>query len=211
MKKRLSGLYAVTPENVHTEALLDMVRQALIGGAATVQYRNKSGDVALQHEQASELLNLCREHDTPFIINDNLRLADLIDADGLHLGSEDAALAEARIVLGPKKIIGVSCYNRVESALEAQQQGADYVAFGSFFTSPTKPHATPAPIALLHAATRLVHLPIVAIGGITLQNAGHLIDAGADAIAVISGLFDAPNIELAAQAFNALFKIESEE
>ena len=205
-----SGVYALTPECADTARLLQMVEAALKGGVAAVQYREKTGDVALRHEQASELLPLCRRYGAPLIINDDLRLADLADADGVHLGREDAGLREARIILGPKKIVGVSCYQNLELARQAQADGADYVAFGSFHPSPTKPQALRAPLRLLHDAAEL-KLPVVAIGGITAENAVALIEAGADAIAVISALFDAPDIEQAARELNRLFEIESEE
>lgn len=204
----INGLYAVTPECADTSRLLDLVRQALTGGASAIQYRNKGGDVALQHEQASELLEICRSGHVPLIINDNLRLADLIDADGLHLGKEDARLKEARIILGPDKIIGVSCYNSLALAQEAETQGADYVAFGSFFPSPTKPAAVRAPMALLQQAKQALTVNIVAIGGITLDNAASLVAAGADALAVISAVFDAPDVKAAAQAFANLYPVE---
>jgi thiamine-phosphate pyrophosphorylase len=205
-----SGVYALTPECADTTRLLLMVEAALKGGAAAVQYREKTGDVALRHEQASELLPLCRKYKVPLIINDDLRLADLADADGVHLGREDAGLREARIILGPKKIVGVSCYQSLERAREAQAMGADYVAFGSFYPSPTKPQALRAPLRLLHEAAE-IKVPVVAIGGITAENAQVLIEAGADAVAVISALFDAPDIEAAARELNNLFEIESED
>lgn len=205
-----SGVYALTPECADTARLLQMVEAALKGGAAAVQYREKTGDVALRFEQASELLPLCRRYHVPLIINDDLRLADLADADGVHLGREDAGLREARIILGPKKIVGVSCYQSLAQAREAQAMGADYVAFGSFYASPTKPQAQRAPVQLLHEAAGL-KVPVVAIGGITAENAQALIESGADSIAVISALFDAPDIEQAARELNRLFEIESEE
>lgn len=205
-----SGVYALTPECTDTGRLLRMVEAALKGGVAAVQYREKSGDVALRHEQASELLPLCRRYHVPLIINDDLRLADLTDADGVHLGQEDASLREARLILGPEKIIGASCYQSLDLAQQAAAAGADYVAFGSFYPSPTKPQAARASLQLLHEAGRL-SVPVVAIGGITLENALPLIEAGADAIAVITALFEVPDIEKAAKAFNCLFEIESED
>lgn len=205
-----SGVYALTPECGDTGRLLEMVEVALKGGVAAVQYREKTGDVALRHEQASELLGLCRRYQVPLIINDDLRLADLVEADGVHLGREDAGLREARIILGPEKIIGVSCYQSLDMARQAQKDGADYVAFGSFYASPTKPQAQRASLQLLHEAAEL-KVPVVAIGGITQENAAEVIEAGADAIAVISALFDAPNVESAARALNRLFVCESEE
>ncbi|MDO9636785.1 MAG: thiamine phosphate synthase, partial [Thiobacillus sp.] len=135
------GVYAITPETADTEHLLMQVEAALAGGVAAVQYRDKSGDVARRHEQASELVALCRPFGVPLIVNDDLRLADLCDADGIHLGRDDASLREARIILGRDKIVGASCYQSLERALAAQAAGADYVAFGSFFASPTKPVA----------------------------------------------------------------------
>src|SRR5574340_1002489 len=205
------GLYAITPETADTGQLLAQVEAALLGGAAAVQYRDKSGDVARRHEQASELAALCRRYGAPLIVNDDLRLADLTDADGVHLGRDDASLREARIILGPRKFIGASCYQSVELAQAAQAAGADYVAFGSFFASPTKPAAPRARLDMLHSAARVVRVPIVAIGGITLANAPALLDAGADCLAVLSALFDAPDIRASAHALNQLFATESEQ
>lgn len=201
----ISGLYAITPGQADTARLLEQVRAVLKGGAAVVQYRSKSQDAGLLHEQASELLTLCREFHVPLIVNDSLRLADLVGADGLHLGREDASLLQARLVLGKEKIVGVSCYNSLELALESEAKGADYVAFGSFFPSMTKPAAVAAPLALLREAKGRLTIPIVAIGGISVDNAPALIEAGADAVAVISGLFDTPDIQLAAQKYSQLF------
>lgn len=205
------GVYAITPETADTEHLLMQVEAALAGGVAAVQYRDKSDDVARRHEQASELVALCRPFGVPLIVNDDLRLADLCDADGVHLGRDDASLREARIILGRGKLIGASCYQSLELALAAQAAGADYVAFGSFFASPTKPVAGRAGLDLLREAAPLIHLPLVAIGGITLGNAPQLLDAGADSLAVLSALFDAPDIRAAARALNQLFETESEQ
>jgi len=205
------GIYAITPETPDTERLLKQVEAALAGGVAAVQYRDKSGDVARRHEQASELVALCRRFGVPLIVNDDLRLADLCDADGVHLGRDDGSLREARIILGRDKLIGASCYQSLELALTAQAAGADYVAFGSFFPSPTKPTAGRAEPALLREAAPRIHVPLVAIGGITLANAPALLDAGADSLAVLSALFDAPDIRAAAHALNQLFETESEQ
>lgn len=205
------GLYAITPETADTERLLAQVEAALAGGVAAVQYRDKSGDVARRHEQASELVALCRRFGVPLIVNDDLRLADLTDADGVHLGRDDGSLREARIILGKNKFIGASCYQSVELAQAAQSAGADYVAFGSFFPSPTKPDAARTDTALLRAATRTIHIPIVAIGGITLANAPALLDAGADSLALLSALFYAADIRASAHALNQLFAAEPEE
>ncbi|MFZ3042134.1 MAG: thiamine phosphate synthase [Thiobacillus sp.] len=205
------GVYAITPETADTEHLLMQVEAALAGGVAAVQYRDKSGDVARRHEQASELVALCRPFGVPLIVNDDLRLADLCDADGVHLGRDDASLREARIILGRGKLVGASCYQSLERALAAQAAGADYVAFGSFFASPTKPAAGRAGLDLLREAAPLIHVPLVAIGGITLANALQLLDAGADSLAVLSALFDAPDIRASARALNHLFETESEQ
>lgn len=205
------GIYAITPDTDDTAKLLSQVEAALAGGVAAVQYRDKSGDVARRHEQASELHALCRRHHVPLIINDDLRLADLCGADGVHLGRDDGSLREARIILGPDKLIGASCYQSLELARAAQDAGADYVAFGSFFASPTKPAAGRADAALLRRAASSIRIPVVAIGGITVGNAPPLLDAGADSLAVLSALFDAADIRAAAHALNQLFEVESEQ
>ena len=207
----ISGLYAITRETDDTAQLLVAVTAALRGGAMAVQYRDKSADVARQHEQASELLVLCHRYNVPLIINDSLRLADLVGADGVHLGRADGSVHEARIVLGHDRIIGVSCYQSLPSALAAQAAGADYVAFGSFFPSLTKPDAGRAELVLLRQAARVIHRPIVAIGGITLQNAESLIMAGADSVAVIGALFDGRDTEAVASQFADLFFDETED
>jgi thiamine-phosphate pyrophosphorylase len=206
MKAAIKGLYAITPETADTDLLLRQTGLALAGGASFVQYRHKSDDVALKHEQAVELLVLCRRHHIPLIINDDVRLATLIGADGVHLGADDVTLKEARINLGPDKIIGVSCYQDLAAARRFETEGADYVAFGSFYPSSTKPEAKPCPLTLLTEAKQHLSVPIVAIGGITPVNAPALIHAGADAVAVISALFDADDIQLTATHFASLFQ-----
>ena len=205
------GVYAITPETADTERLLAQVEAALMGGVSAVQYRDKSGDIARRHEQASELVALCRQFSVPLIVNDDLRLADLTDADGVHLGRDDGSLREARIILGKNKFIGASCYQSLELAQAAQAAGANYVAFGSFFPSPTKPAAPRASLDLLREAAPHINVPLVAIGGITLANAPQLLDAGADCLAVLSALFDAPDIRASAHDLNQLFEVESEQ
>lgn len=206
MKPRLSGLYAVTPDLADTPDLLARVEAALAGRARAVQYRNKSASTALRLAQGRALLALCRRYHVPLIINDHLDLALAFDADGVHLGAEDGSLAQAREKLGPDKILGASCYDRIDAALAARRAGADYVAFGSFFPSGVKPDAVHAPLALLKEAKQRVSLPVVAIGGVTPENAPQLIAAGADAVAVISALFGAADVKRAAQRFDALFQ-----
>jgi thiamine-phosphate pyrophosphorylase len=202
---KIAGLYAITPDEPDTEILASKVRAALAGGARLLQYRNKSADPRLRHEQAMRLLALCRAACVPFIINDDLALALAIDAQGLHLGRDDGEVAAARAKLGSGKLLGASCYDRMDLAVSARAQGADYVAFGGAFASTTKPGAARAPISLYGDARMRLGLPVVAIGGLTPENAGTIIEAGADAVAVISALFDAPDVEAAARRFSDLF------
>lgn len=201
---RIKGLYAVTPDLSDTELLLAQAEAALQGGTALMQYRNKSASAALRREQATALLATCRDYGIPLIINDHVELAVELNADGVHVGSDDGDIANVRLRLGPEKIIGVSCYNRIDLAQQAKEQGADYVAFGSCFGSGTKPAAAHAPLELFHEAKH-IGLPAVAIGGITVDNAPLAIRAGADSIAVIGALWTAPDIRQAAQTFSNLF------
>jgi len=200
-KTPIKGLYAITPEASDTRELLRKVRLALLGGAQVVQYRNKSADSVMRLEQARALRELTREFSVPLIINDDPGLALLTDAEGVHLGGEDGTVAAAREVLGSGKIIGVSCYNRMPLAQQAVRQGADYVAFGSFFASTVKPDAVTASPDLLRRARREIDLPLVAIGGITAINGAQLLEAGANALAVISALFGSDDIQNTARQF----------
>jgi len=204
----IKGLYAVTPDVADTALLLAKVETVLAAGARLLQYRNKSADAARRGEQARALRAVCRRHAATLIINDDVTLARAIDADGVHVGADDPALALAREQLGSQKIIGVSCYDDLQRARAAATQGADYVAFGSFFASAVKPDAVRAPLSVLPAA-RAFGVPVVAIGGITLDNAGGLIAAGADAVAVISALFAAPDPAGATRNFCRLFEVEA--
>jgi thiamine-phosphate pyrophosphorylase len=208
LNARIKGLYAITPDEADTAELLRKVRSSLSGGARTVQYRNKVAGAALRLEQALALRELTREFDALLIVNDDVALAQQAEADGVHLGGEDGSVAEARALLGGGKLIGVSCYNRLALAREAAQRGADYVAFGSFFASTVKPQAVAATTELLRQARRELALPIVAIGGITAQNGAQLLEAGANALAVISAVFSAPDVEGAAREFSNLFEQE---
>ena len=194
---KLRGLYAITPEG---PGLTRKVRDALTGGIALLQYRCKPGDVS----QAKELARLARSHGVPFIVNDDVELALEVGADGAHLGREDGDLRSARKKLAGK-ILGASCYDRLELARTAVAAGADYIAFGSVFASPTKPHAVRAPLALFGQA-RALGVPLAAIGGVTLDNARQVIDAGADLLAVISDLFDADDIAARARDYQKLFR-----
>ena len=207
MSKRVNGLYAVTPESADSIALIGKVDAALRGGAHVVQYRSKSAEDSLRHAQAAHIAHLCRSHNALFIVNDSVELARAVGADGVHLGKDDGDVVAARAVLGHGKLIGVSCYDDIVRARAAQFQGADYVAFGSFFPSATKPMARRAGLDLLRIAALEISLPVVAIGGISEDNAAALIAAGADAIAVVSTLFDAPDVETQARRFARLFSI----
>jgi thiamine-phosphate pyrophosphorylase len=197
----ISGLYAITPEEHDTAALLNKVRQALQGGVQVLQYRNKLGNASLRQTQATALLELTREFAVPLIINDDAALAKQVDADGVHLGGEDGSVAAARALLGDEKIIGLSCYNQIELAHRAVTQPVDYIAFGAFFNSTVKPGAPVATLDLLRQARREITLPLVAIGGITLENGASVLTAGADALAIISALFNAKDITRTARQF----------
>lgn len=201
----LRGLYAITPDDADTESLLQRVEVVLRVGVSCLQYRNKSAGDAMRAAQASALQALCSVHHVPLIINDDWRLAAATGAAGVHLGQDDAALPDARAALGEGAIIGASCHDNAQLARRAVAQGASYVAFGAFFPSPTKPGARRATLDLLHGMSELP-VPVVAIGGITPDNARPLIRSGADLIAVISGIFDAPDPAAATRAYLSCFQ-----
>lgn len=203
--RAIKGLYALTPDSLDTEDLLRRVRLALAGGVRVLQYRNKIADAALRLVQAQAIRLLTREFAAVFIVNDDAQLAAAAGADGVHLGAADGAINSARILLGHDKLIGVSCYNKLALAHEAAKAGADYVAFGAFYTSSVKPEAAVATLALLRAARAELALPIVAIGGINADNGAALVEAGADALAVISAVFDAADIQQSAKNLTKLF------
>jgi thiamine-phosphate pyrophosphorylase len=205
-RKRIECLYAVTPEASDTDWLCERAGAVLAGGARVIQYRSKSPDVRLRREQVDRLFELCRLRAALLIVNDDVALAREAGADGVHLGRTDMSPAAARAVLGDAALIGVSCYDSLERAQIAQDAGADYVAFGSFFRSSSKPDAVRAPVELLRVARAALDLPIVAIGGITAENGRMLIEAGADALAVVSALFHVPDSLAAARALTALFE-----
>ncbi|MFO1435006.1 MAG: thiamine phosphate synthase [Gammaproteobacteria bacterium] len=201
------GLYAITPERItDIEELLKRVEQAIRGGAVMVQYRAKS---SAQESHARALLVICRKLNVPLIVNDDAELASRIGADGVHLGAADMSLTGARQLLGTQAIIGVSCYNDYTRAQMAVSRGANYVAFGSFFSSPTKPNAARAPLELLRRARAELGAPVVAIGGITPENGGSLIAAGADLLAAIDGLFGSSDVLSAARRYAALFTTQT--
>lgn len=202
------GLYAITPDEPDTSRLLARVSVVLDAGAAVVQYRNKAASNALRAEQALALQPLCRRFAVPLLINDDSALARTIDADGAHLGEDDGELTLARQALGPDAILGASCYDDLVLARRAVDAGASYIAFGAFFPSTTKPGARRATVDLLHKSAAL-GVPRVAIGGITPDNARPLVAAGAGLLAVISGVFDAPDPAAAVRAYLSCFEDDS--
>lgn len=208
MKARLPkrGLYILTPDTDEPiSALGARARLAIRGGATMVQYRDKIHRGCALITRAAYLKRVCTEMSVPFIVNDDPDLACAIDADGIHIGQHDPALEDVRSRVGDGKIIGVSCYNDLHGAREAQARGADYVAFGSFYPSVTKPEARRATITLLRAANNEIHIPVVAIGGILPSNATSLLQAGADFIAVTGGVLGQRDPLTAAWRYARLF------
>lgn len=195
----IAGLYAIT------DSAQQAVADAIRGGAQVVQYRDKSADTARRQEAANALARLCRGAGVCFIVNDDVALAAAVGADGVHLGRDDSSVAAARAQLGSQAIVGVSCYNSLKRAADAIAAGADYLAFGSVYPSPTKPQAVRAPLSLFAEARALTDRPLVAIGGINATNAAAVRAAGADAVAVIDGVFGADNVEAAAAAIAKQF------
>jgi len=200
------GLYAISdPELIPPQDLALRIDAAIAGGATLIQYRDKTASDAQRLERAGAMLAVCRARQVPMLINDDIALAAAVGADGVHLGRNDTLLAAARQQLGRHAIIGVSCYNELPRAVIAAEQGADYVAFGRFFPSLTKPHASQAEVALLSRAKRCLNVPIAAIGGISADNGATLIAAGADLLAVIHGVFGRADVVAAARSIAGLF------
>ncbi|MFT5395320.1 MAG: thiamine-phosphate pyrophosphorylase [Gammaproteobacteria bacterium] len=201
----ISGVYAITDcENITVDELLSKTESILSVGVALFQYRNKTEDQRKKRTLALELQSLCKKYKTPFIINDDLKLTKEIAADGLHLGQHDTDIETARGVLGDK-IIGISCYNDFNRAVIAEQSGADYIAFGSFFPSATKPDAAKANIELIIKSKEIFNIPVVAIGGITPENGKQLINAKVDFLAVINGVYSTDDAASSTLAYNNLF------
>lgn len=201
----IAGLYAVTPEGTDDDALLERCAQAIAGGARILQFRDKGADQARRVRLAGALSVLCRQHGALFIVNDDADLALRSHAHGVHLGRDDLPIEDARRLLGDEAVIGASCYDDIDRAARAAECGADYLAFGSFFASRVKPGAVRPSLELLRNARRRFRLPLVAIGGITPDNARLVIEAGADAVAVVTALFDAADTSSAAQSLARLF------
>ncbi|ALD97785.1 thiamine phosphate synthase [Pseudomonas syringae] len=203
---KLRGLYAITDSQLLSGKFLSYVEAALDGGVTLLQYRDKNSDESRRLREATELLKLCERYKTRLIINDDAELAARLGV-GVHLGQSDGSLPDARALLGHKAIVGATCHGRVELAEQAKADGATYVAFGRFFNSLTKPGAPAVPLDLIAQVRARVHLPIVVIGGITLENAPQLVEHGADLLAVVHGLFGAENtqeVTRRAKAFTAL-------
>ena len=199
------GLYLITPDDDDTARLLARTAPLLAAGVTWLQYRNKTAGDALRHEQALALQQLCVQADVPLIINDDVRLAKAVGAAGVHLGEDDGDIAGARALLGPQAIIGASCYDQLALAESAVAAGASYVAFGAFFPTRSKSDTRQASVGLLSDAASL-GVPRVAIGGITPDNAGSLVAAGADLVAVISGVYDAADPVAAIHAYQQCFE-----
>lgn len=205
------GLYIITDcQNLATDELIKKTESILRSGATMLQYRNKTDKLSTKVVQATKLQQLCRDYSVPFIINDDIRLAQKINADGVHLGQDDKNCAVTRKILGPDYIIGISCYDEIRLALEAETSGANYIAFGAFFPTTSKSATSVATTALLRQAKQQLKLPIVAIGGITPENGKELIHAGADFLAVISGVYEAADPAMATRAYLKLFDCKRE-
>ena len=203
-KQNLKGLYAITDPELMGDDLIAKTEQAILGGINILQYRNKTASIKQQEQEAHTLARLCKNHNVIFIINDSVELAIKANADGVHIGQKDTPLEQARKLLGENKIIGVTCHNQIELAQVAQAQGADYVAFGRFFNSVTKPSAPQAELSLLNEAKKLIRIPVVAIGGITQECAPLLLKQGVNMLAVIQGIFGQKDILNATRQFVAI-------
>jgi thiamine-phosphate pyrophosphorylase len=201
----LRGLYAITPDSVPEDLLYERVAEAVQAGASIVQFREKKIPLEQTIGIVTRLATLCRNRGVPLIVNDNLELALISGAAGVHLGKDELGLMEIARAINPRLILGVSCYDSLERARTAVSGGADYVAFGSFFPSGTKPAAVRCSLEILRSARRTLEVPLVAIGGITPENGGALVEAGADYLAAISGVFDQREIPAAVAAYRQLF------
>ena len=201
----IKGLYVITPDMADLNTLIHKTKLAIEGGAFMVQYRSKIQDHDVKMQQCAAILRLCREYGVLCIVNDDVAMCLNLEADGVHLGEKDDNIAEIRLILGEDAIIGSSCYDQLDRAKQAQKEGATYVAFGAMFPTSTKPTAPRASLELLSEAKREIHIPIVAIGGITVNNAHDVIETGVDAIAVITSLYEAKSIKETAETFLKMF------
>ena len=201
----IKGLYAITPDMADSNSLLQKTQLAIEGGAFMVQYRSKIQDRDVKIQQCAAILRLCREYKIPCIVNDDVDMCRVLEADGVHLGEKDDNIAEVRRILGEDAIIGSSCYDQLNRAKLAQKEGASYVAFGAMFETSTKPNAPRATLELLREAKSQIQIPIVAIGGITMNNAHDVIETGIDAIAVINSLYESNSIKETAETLSSMF------
>ena len=201
----IKGLYAITPDMADLNTLIQKTQSAIEGGAFMVQYRSKIQDRDVKMQQCAAILRLCREYEIPCIVNDDVDMCRSLEADGVHLGEKDDNIAEVRRILGEDAIIGSSCYDQLERAKQAQKEGASYVAFGAMYPTSTKPNAPRATIGLLREANSQIQIPIVAIGGITVNNAHDVIETGVDAIAVINSLYESHSIKETAETLSQMF------
>jgi len=200
MKNKLYGLYVITDKKlIERDNFVETVEKSIKGGARIVQLREKGTSYDEIIMLAKELLKVTKKYDVPLIINDSPEIAKEIGADGVHIGGDDTSIEKARSLLGSEAIIGVSCYNQIERGLNAMKTGADYVAFGTPYNTPTKPDREPTPIEILNQAVKLIDIPIFAIGGITKDNAKPILETGVDGIAVITSVFGSPAPETAAR------------
>jgi thiamine-phosphate pyrophosphorylase len=206
MKKNLKGLYVITDKKlINRDRFIETVEKAIKGGARIVQLREKGTPENEIISLGREILKVTKSYRIPLIINDSPELAQEIGADGVHLGGEDTSVTNARAILGDMAIIGVSCYNQIERGLKAMENGADYVAFGTPYYTPTKPERVPTTIDILREAVNLIKsIPIFAIGGITKDNAMTILETGVEGIAVITSVFGSPDPETAARELAAL-------
>jgi len=202
----MKGLYLVTPDWDDTERLVTISEQGIRGGASLLQYRHKTADAALRHEQATALLKLCRRLNVPLVINDHLDVCVAIDADGIHVGGTDASVASMRAQLGPSKIVGASCYGDLQLARQAQASGASYLAFGGFYPSRVKKYAVTTSPDIITTALAEFTVPLCVIGGMTPMNSRALIDRGAHMVAAISSAYSAEDPQLAASEFASMFR-----
>jgi len=202
----IKGLYAVTHEEKDSCVLSSQVESCIKGGARLIQYRSKTLSKIEQNKQAKKIKTICNYHKVPLIINDDIELCRILDADGVHLGENDDSLEKARLLLGPSKIIGVSCYNSIDRVKKAVDKGATYIALGACFPTITKPNAPIATLDLIALVLKEFKIPLVAIGGINLENIELLINEGVSCFALINSLFKTKDIEGTASQFSSLIK-----
>ena len=205
--RTLKGLYAIADTQcIGTDNIVNAVSEVLSAGTNIIQYRDKLNNYGTRYMIANKIKSLTAKHKALLIVNDDVLLAKSIDVDGVHLGKEDCSISEALNYLGPNKIIGASCYNNYDNACQAVKAGANYVAFGSFFSSLTKPSALRASTSLISRARKELKVPVCAIGGITKENVSLLLHTGVDMIAIVSAIFSSPSPKQAAKEYLTLLQ-----